>query len=141
MLDRPPVHHPGRVARDQNEHFGRVGEAQRLEGELRQKAVPGDMIDKDAKEGHAAKEIEPKVALQARGSTTAAHLSPYSQGIDHAPEAWPGNPRVSTVQYYGILPSESRRGSVANRPLARPFGDALCRHSTRGKEGRPSLVH
>jgi hypothetical protein len=45
-----------------------------LEGELRQEAVPGDMVDKDAKEGNAAKEIDPKVALQGRRSTTAAHL-------------------------------------------------------------------
>jgi hypothetical protein len=58
-----------------------------LKGELRQEAVPGDMVDKDAKEGNAAKEIEPKVALQGRRSTTAAHLSSHPQGIDHAPEA------------------------------------------------------
>ena len=62
-LDRAPVHHPGSVARDQDEHLGRVGESHRLEGELRQEAVPVDMVDKDAKEGKAAKEIEPKVAL------------------------------------------------------------------------------
>ena len=62
-LDHAPIHHPGSVARDKDEHLGRVGESHRLEGEPRQEAAPVDMVYKDAKEGNAAKEIKPKVAF------------------------------------------------------------------------------
>ena len=53
----------GSVARDEDEHLGRVGESHRLEGEPRQEAAPVDMVYKDTKEGNAAKEIKPKVAF------------------------------------------------------------------------------
>ena len=64
MLDGAPVHHPGSVARDEDEHLSRVEESQRLQGELRHEAVPDDMVYKNAKEGKAAKKIKPQVTLR-----------------------------------------------------------------------------
>ena len=63
LLDGAPVYHPGSIARDEDKHLSRVGESQRLQGELRQEAVRVDMVYKNAKEGNAAKKIEPQVAL------------------------------------------------------------------------------
>src|SRR5262249_41080850 len=61
LLDGAFVHHPSRVARDENEHLSRVGKPHRLQGELRYGAVPVDMVYKNAKEGKAAKKIKPQV--------------------------------------------------------------------------------
>jgi hypothetical protein len=63
MLNGAPIHHPGSVARDQDEHLSRIGESQRSESKLRQDTVPVDMVYKDAKEGNATKEIQAEVAL------------------------------------------------------------------------------
>jgi transposase len=61
LLNGTPVDHPGRVARDKDEHLSRVGESHRLQGELRHRAVPIHMVYKNAKEGNAAKKIEPQI--------------------------------------------------------------------------------
>src|SRR5262249_6436465 len=61
MLDGAPVYHPGRVARDEDEHLSRIEESHRLQSELRHEAVPVDMVYKNAKQGKATKKIKPQV--------------------------------------------------------------------------------
>jgi formate dehydrogenase assembly factor FdhD len=56
------VYHAGCISGDENENLGRVGEHNRLNGELGQNII-GEVIDENAKEGEAAKKIKPEVTL------------------------------------------------------------------------------
>jgi hypothetical protein len=51
---RATVYHPCGITGNQDEHFGRIGEHQRLERKLRHDVVR-DMVDEYAEKGEAAK--------------------------------------------------------------------------------------
>ena len=72
------------VARDEDEHLGRVAERDRVEGEVGQHVL-GNMVDEDEEQRQAAKEIEPEVAARGggRGSRGGAARLGGGRRIDH----------------------------------------------------------
>src|SRR5262245_54673762 len=87
-LHSPTIHHAGGQAGDQDEHFGRVGEHQRLQCKLRYEIV-GEMIDENTEEREAAEKIDPKVAPHSRWTARDAHnYFPVTSSDHHQHDGW-----------------------------------------------------
>jgi hypothetical protein len=74
LVEHAAEHQARGIAGDQDEHLGRIGESERLNGEQR-KDVAGDVINEDAEQGEASKKIESEVAPDRHRPAIAIHAN------------------------------------------------------------------
>src|SRR5262249_7499449 len=99
------------VARDEDEDLGRIGEADRGQGEPAQRVV-GDVVDEDQEQREAPEEVEPEVALGI------GRRHPQKVMVRAGPGQGPAA-RAAGRRYGSTMPPWARQVAVSSTTSAR----------------------